>query len=112
MSEYREWFIALFAAIVSGYATKMTGKKDHRSSEQSLIDKLFKEIERIDKDNEEMRIENKEVSLRLDNIERENRTLKEQVVVLTKERDELVDIVVLRDDTILELKNVITSKVP
>lgn len=60
------------------YGKKLTGKKDNRSGEQALIDKLFKEIERVDKDNGDIR-------KRLDTLEKENKSLNIENYELKKE---------------------------
>lgn len=64
LNEYREIIIGVFTLAIGWYGKKLTGKKDNRSGEQKLIDKLFNEIERVDDDN-------KEIRLRLDNSEKE-----------------------------------------
>lgn len=65
------------------YANRLTGKKDNRAGEQALIDKLFAEIERIDKDNGLVR-------KRLDKLETENGTLKVENYELRKENGVLI----------------------
>lgn len=69
LSELKDYFIPIFTLVVGWYGNALTGRKDSRSGDQELIEKLFKDIARIDK-------ENNEVRERLDKIEKENRVLK------------------------------------
>lgn len=78
MNEYRELIIGLFTLGVGWYGKKLTGKKETRSAEQNLIDKLFKEIDRVD-------LDNKEIRERLDKLEIENRSLSIENYELKKE---------------------------
>lgn len=71
MGEYKELFAIGISAVMGFYANRLTGKKDSRSGEQALIDKLFKEIERVDK--------------RIDKLETENGALKVENYELKKE---------------------------
>lgn len=68
MNEYREILVGIFTLAIGWYGNKLTAKKDTRSGEQVLIDKLFKDIERVDKDNEKIR-------QRLDALEKDNKRL-------------------------------------
>lgn len=71
MNEYRELIIGAFTLAIGWYGKKLTGKKDNRSGEQALIDKLFLEIKRVDE--------------RIDKLEKENGTLKVENYELRKE---------------------------
>lgn len=82
MSEYRELFAIVISGFMGFYANRLTGKKDSRSGEQALIDKLFAEIKRIDNDNVLVRT-------RLDKLETENGTLKVENYELRKENSVL-----------------------
>ena len=75
MNDYRELLVGLFTLAIGWYGNKLTAKKDTRSGEQVLIDKLFKDIERVDKDNEKIR-------QRLDALEKDNKRLRSRNVEL------------------------------
>lgn len=83
MSELKEYFVPLFTLIIGWYGKSLTGKKDNREGEQELIEKLFKNIERIDK-------ENKDVRERLDKLEEENRELRTKKYELERINTELI----------------------
>ncbi len=83
MNEYREIIIGAFTLAVGWYGKKLTGKKDNRSGEQAFIDKLFKEIDRVDSDN-------KEIRNRLDKLETENRDLIVENHELKRENGKLI----------------------
>lgn len=107
MSEFKDFFIPIFTLVVGWYGNSLTGKKDNRQGDQELIEKLFKDIKRID-------LENKEVRDRLDKLEKENRVLRDseyqlQIVnnTLVVENIELKETVEEKEIRELELLEVI-----
>lgn len=103
-TDVKDVIIALFTLVSGIYGIRLTGKRNDRKSDQELINKLFREVDRVTKDN-------LSITGRLDSLEKINRDLNKENNELKFENNELkIDVMNLMNDiktkdrTILELE--------